>query len=114
MKPAARRRVLLLVALALVAAAAAVILWLPPPGQGTTTGPAPLAFVGERSCEECHAEEARRWRGSHHDLAMQEPTAKAVLGDFDDARFHLRGRDDPFPPEGRESPSSAPTAPTDG
>ena len=72
MKPAARRRVLLLVALALVAAAAAVILWLPPPGQGTATGPAPLAYVGVRSCEECHAEETRRWRGSHHDLAMQE------------------------------------------
>ena len=116
MKPAARRRVLLLVALALVAAAAAVILWLPPPGQGTTTGPAPLAFVGVRSCEECHAEETRRWRGSHHDLAMQEPTAKTVLGDFDDARLHLRGRDDPFLPEGREAlrPHRRPRRTADG
>jgi Flp pilus assembly protein TadD len=90
-KAAARRRVLLLVALALVAAAAAVILWLPPPGQGTATGPAPLAFVGVRSCEECHAEETRRWRGSQHDLAMQEPTAEAVFGDFDDAGFTYEG-----------------------
>jgi Flp pilus assembly protein TadD len=91
MKPAARRRVLLLVALALVAAAAAVILWLPPPGQGTTTGPVPLAYVGVRSCEECHAEETRRWRGSHHDLAMQEVGARTVLGDFDDARLTYEG-----------------------
>ncbi len=91
MKPAARRRVLLLVALALVAAAAAVILWLPPPGQGTATGPPPLAFVGARACEECHAEETRRWRGSHHDLAMQEPREKAILGDFDDALFTYAG-----------------------
>jgi Flp pilus assembly protein TadD/ribosomal protein L40E len=91
MKPAARRRLLLLVALALVVAAAAVILWLPPPGQGTATGPAPLAYVGVRSCEGCHAEEARRWRGSHHDLAMQEAKGKAVLGNFDDARFTYEG-----------------------
>jgi Tfp pilus assembly protein PilF len=91
MKPAARRRVLLLVALALVAAAAGVILWLPPPMQGTTTGPPPLTYVGARSCEECHAEEARRWRGSHHDLAMQEASAETVLGDFDGARFTYAG-----------------------
>jgi Flp pilus assembly protein TadD len=91
MKPAARRRVLLLVALCLVAAAAVFILWLPPPGQGTATGPAPLAYVGVRSCEKCHAEETRRWRGSHHDLAMQEAKGQAVLGDFDDARFTYEG-----------------------
>ena len=27
------------------------------------------------------------WRGSHHDLAMQEASAETVLGDFDDASF---------------------------
>jgi Flp pilus assembly protein TadD len=91
MKPAARRRVLVFVAVALVVAAAAVILWLPPPGQGTATGPAPLAYVGVPSCEKCHVEEARRWRGSHHDLAMQEAKGPAVLGDFDDARFTYEG-----------------------
>ncbi len=91
MKPAARRRLLLLVTLVLVGAAAAVILWLPPPGQGAATGPPPLAFTGVRSCEECHAEETRRWRGSHHDLAMQQPTATSVLGDFDDAVFTYGG-----------------------
>ncbi len=90
MKPAARRRLLLLVALALVAAAAGVILWLPPPGQ-TAVAPAPLAYVGAHSCGECHAEETRRWRGSHHDLAMQEANARTVLGDFDEARFTYEG-----------------------
>jgi Flp pilus assembly protein TadD len=30
----------------------------------------------------CHAEEGNRWRGSHHDLAMQEPTTSSVLGHF--------------------------------
>jgi tetratricopeptide (TPR) repeat protein len=91
MKPAARRRVLLLVALALVAAAAGVILWLPPPGQGTATGPIPLAYVGAHSCEGCHPDEARRWRGSHHDRAMQTAKGRAVLGDFDDARLRYDG-----------------------
>jgi Flp pilus assembly protein TadD len=90
MKPAARRRVLLLVALVLVAAAALVILWLPPPMQGTT-GPPPLTYVGARSCAECHVEETRRWRGSHHDLAMQEATPQTVLGDFADAQFTYEG-----------------------
>jgi Flp pilus assembly protein TadD len=91
MKPAARRRVLLLVALALVVAAAAVILWLPPPGQGTPTGPAPLAYVGVSSCGKCHAEETRRWRGSQHDLAMQEVNDRTVLGDFSDQHFTYEG-----------------------
>jgi Flp pilus assembly protein TadD len=90
MRPAARRRVLLLAALALVAAAGAVILWLPPPMQGTT-GPPRLTYVGARACAECHAEETRRWRGSHHDLAMQEANDRTVLGDFDDARLTYAG-----------------------
>jgi Flp pilus assembly protein TadD len=90
MKPAARRRVLLLAALALVAAAGAVILWLPPPMQGTT-GPPRLTYVGARACAECHAEETKRWRGSHHDLAMQEATDRTVLGDFDGARLTYAG-----------------------
>ena len=73
MKPASRRRLLWVLALALVAVAATAILLLPPPGQGTSTAPPALSYVGVASCEECHAEESRRWRGSHHDLAMQRP-----------------------------------------
>ncbi len=44
-------------------------------------------FVGREKCAPCHAEEERRWKGSHHDLAMQEATVETVLGDFDNATF---------------------------
>ena len=42
-------------------------------------------FVGREVCGSCHAAEVELWRGSHHDLAMQEATEKSVLGNFDDA-----------------------------
>ncbi len=90
MKSSARRRLLWTLALALVVVAAAALLLLPPPG-GIVEGPPPLAYVGARSCEKCHAEEARRWRGSHHDLAMQQASEQTVLGDFADARFSYDG-----------------------
>jgi hypothetical protein len=44
-------------------------------------------FVGSAACGGCHESEMAAWRGSHHDLAMQEARAETVLGDFDDARF---------------------------
>ncbi len=40
-------------------------------------------FVGSGSCASCHATEMEAWRGSHHDLAMQEATGVTVLADFD-------------------------------
>src|SRR5215813_2020028 len=52
---------------------------LPPsplPGEG---------FVGREVCGSCHEAELARWRGSHHDLAMQEATESSVLGNFNDA-----------------------------
>ncbi len=60
-------------------------------GPASPTPAPPLAkgatFVGREACAPCHAEEDRRWKGSHHDLAMQEATAETVLGNFDDATF---------------------------
>ena len=54
----------------------------------TAERPAAAAtFVGRAACAGCHAEEDRRWTGSHHDLAMQEATDKTVLGNFADATF---------------------------
>jgi predicted CXXCH cytochrome family protein len=44
-------------------------------------------FVDEAKCAECHRAQADAWRGSHHDLAMQEPSPATVLGDFRDASF---------------------------
>jgi len=56
----------------------------------TPSGPGAAAsatFVGREACAGCHAEEYRRWKGSHHDLAMEEATEKTVLGNFDNATF---------------------------
>ena len=50
-----------------------------------------LAFTGSDACKTCHEQEYANWRGSHHDLAMQLPTAETVLGDFDDATFTYNG-----------------------
>jgi tetratricopeptide (TPR) repeat protein len=49
------------------------------------------AFTGSEACRGCHATEYQNWRGSHHDLAMQLPTADTVLGDFDDSEFTYHG-----------------------
>jgi len=48
---------------------------------------AEAAYSGGETCARCHEEETRRWRGSHHDLAMDLATPETVLGDFDDATF---------------------------
>ncbi|MEJ2178391.1 MAG: multiheme c-type cytochrome [Gammaproteobacteria bacterium] len=44
-------------------------------------------FVSRSQCAQCHSEEVELWRGSHHDLAMQEADAETVLGDFENAEF---------------------------
>jgi len=49
--------------------------------------PAPLAFVGTDTCAGCHPAETEAWRGSHHDLAMQEASAATILGDFSAGPF---------------------------
>ncbi len=48
-------------------------------------------FAGTAACAECHRDEAARWRGSHHDLAMQEADAHSVLGDFGRATLTYNG-----------------------
>ncbi len=58
-----------------------------PPKTATHIDNAPATFVGRSTCTECHAAEADSWRGSHHDLAMQEPNAATVRGNFDDTVF---------------------------
>jgi hypothetical protein len=49
------------------------------------------AFVGTEACAGCHAKAAAAWKGSHHDLAMQEPSPATVLGDFSGAAFRKDG-----------------------
>lgn len=75
----------------------------------TATTAAP-SYAGTLTCIECHAEVGVRWRGSDHDLAMQQATAASVLGDFSASDVVLDGqtwsfeqRDDGFftrPPDG--------------
>ena len=48
-------------------------------------------FTGSDACKDCHQQQYRDWRGSHHDLAMQLPTEDSVLGNFDDALFTYNG-----------------------
>lgn len=72
--------------------------WLatPSPASVAAYPPASAAlpapdFVGRAACGVCHAEQDRLWRGSHHDLAMQEATEQTVLGNFNDAEFRKDG-----------------------
>jgi predicted CXXCH cytochrome family protein len=44
-------------------------------------------FVGSIACKDCHQAEFEAWRGSDHDLAMQEANAQTMLGDFDNVKF---------------------------
>ncbi len=48
-------------------------------------------YVGGQVCATCHEQESSAWQGSHHDLAMQLPTAQSVLGDFNDSEFTAAG-----------------------
>lgn len=67
------------------------------PAQSTSTpassGPVTKrsTFVGVGQCKSCHSKEFESWKGSHHDLAMQEATDQTVLGDFNHAQFESFG-----------------------
>ncbi len=50
-----------------------------------------MSYAGRQTCANCHAEQDRLWRGSHHDLAMQKADEQTVLGDFDNAEFSEHG-----------------------
>lgn len=45
------------------------------------------SYVGGKRCISCHADQAKAWSGSDHDLAMQVANEKTVLGNFDNAHF---------------------------
>lgn len=44
-------------------------------------------FVDRKTCIDCHEKQYNVWKGSHHDLAMQEVSDKTVLGDFNNSTF---------------------------
>jgi len=47
----------------------------------------PAEFVGSEKCKRCHEIAYNKWRGSHHDLAMDVANETTVLGDFTDANY---------------------------
>lgn len=53
--------------------------------------PPKAEFVTAKACAGCHAKEYEAWKGSHHDLAMQEASDKTVLGNFANAKFSYAG-----------------------
>ena len=85
------RRALIVVALAAALVQAARGLHAEPtpaaPPGGRATGDGAATFVGGKACASCHQAEAERWRGSHHDLAMQPADQRSVRGNFDNASF---------------------------
>jgi tetratricopeptide (TPR) repeat protein len=81
-----RRRRLLLLALV-----AGRLLTPAAPAAAEPGAGASAAYVGGRVCAACHEREYERWKGSHHDLAMQEAGKETVLGNFDGATFDANG-----------------------
>ncbi|NWE23570.1 tetratricopeptide repeat protein [Pseudomonas sp. P7548] len=52
---------------------------------------APATMVDEQQCQGCHQAQVKDWRGSHHQLAMQQATPQTVPADFNDATFTGEG-----------------------
>jgi tetratricopeptide (TPR) repeat protein len=48
-------------------------------------------FLGDNKCKECHKEQFKEWKGSHHDKAMQLADSTSVLGNFNDDKFTSQG-----------------------
>jgi tetratricopeptide (TPR) repeat protein len=47
-------------------------------------------FLGDHNCKECHAEEFKEWKGSHHDKAMQIADSTTVLANFNGEVFESK------------------------
>ena len=39
-------------------------------------------FLGDKTCKECHQDQFKKWKGSHHDKSMDIATPETVLADF--------------------------------
>lgn len=44
-------------------------------------------FVGDESCQSCHAKEFEEWQNSHHDYAMRKADSTSVQGNFNNVTF---------------------------
>ncbi|MGE8188274.1 tetratricopeptide repeat protein [Pseudomonas sp. NPDC086278] len=57
------------------------------PAKPQPVAQAPATMVDEQQCQGCHSEQVKDWKGSHHQLAMQQATAETMLGDFNNVTF---------------------------
>lgn len=81
-------------AAAVAVAVAALACWLPAQQRD--------GYVGRQACAACHRAEAEAFAGSQHDLAMQEPTAQSVLGDFGGVKVVHGGVETVFSRQGEQ------------
>ena len=51
--------------------------------DATATSNPSAHFVGSIQCIRCHSAEGEKWRGSHHDRAMEEANSESVEARFD-------------------------------
>src|SRR6476646_8155600 len=66
----------------------------PPPGHTADVAPisaSTMRFVVAKTCVECHAAQAGRWRQSMHARAMEAPTPDSVKAPFSGERFSQHG-----------------------
>ncbi|MDX2443178.1 MAG: tetratricopeptide repeat protein [Bacteroidales bacterium] len=55
-----------------------------------------VEYVGGHTCTECHKIEHDLWKESHHYRAMDTASAESVLGDFNNAIFEWKGKENRF------------------
>ena len=58
-------------------------------------------FLGDKKCKECHQEEFKKWKGSHHDKAMQIADSLTVLANFNNQKFTSQGVTSKFYKKGK-------------
>ncbi|WP_112479196.1 multiheme c-type cytochrome [Vibrio variabilis] len=67
-----------------------------------TTNSREASYVGSEACIECHQKEVEQWKGSDHERAMDHATPQSVLGDFDNATFEFKGKENRFFKKGEQ------------
>ncbi len=53
-------------------------------------------YVGTDQCIECHKDQYKEWKGSHHDMSMRHATPESVMGNFDNQTVIHDGKENRF------------------
>ncbi|MGY6649283.1 tetratricopeptide repeat protein [Wenyingzhuangia sp. IMCC45574] len=48
-------------------------------------------YVGSKKCAECHPDQFKDWKGSHHDKSMQKASRESILAPFKGETFESQG-----------------------